>query len=292
MFHHITLREASRLEQTIREGPDRMPEWNAEIKHAHMVALEITADIPDPFEDAALAAEASPGLDEEDFQRQKRALWASATARYNESLTSVFGPQLSGYTQLTQTLNQMNIPASGAVIGLHRPPAGQPAQDSNCDDFGTPTHPGLIGYTAYIHHGTRHFKSLTDPYPKGFGRAMALQHLSQAAQVLSDPTVRAEQSVTQGENEHMHRLIADMTKITHMNLHDITQQDLAEIAAEADKAGLPPGAITSMLHRLTDDENLTTIILGDGAEHWAPEGHRSAGPPPRKRGHELRSRPP
>ena len=292
LFHHITLKEASRLEQIIREGPDRMPEWNAEIKHAHMVALEITADIPNPFEEAALSAEASPGQDEEDFQKQKRTIWATATTRYNESLTSVFGPQLAGFTQLTHVLNEMNIPASGAVIGFHRPPAGQAAQDSHCDDFGTTPHPALIGYTAYIHRGTRHFKSLTDPYPKGFGRAMALQHLSQAAQVLSDPTLRAEQDITKVENEQMHRLIADMTKITHMNLHDVTQQDLEGIAAEAEKAGLPPGAITTMLHQADRRRQPHHHHPQRQRRTLAPEGVQNAGKTPRKRGDELWRRPP
>lgn len=263
-FHQLTLSEAQHIHQIISDGPDRAPEWSSKTKHAHMVALELAATMPNPFEGKALLSNMSPGEAEEDSLKEKAQLWNHVNNRYNETLSTVMSPNLMRFPELVERLNDTDIPASGAVTGIYIGPETNP-EDS--EEIPTSTW-DVTAYSGFIHRSQRHFKAINDPYPKGTRLATVLEHLAQTAQTIVAESENPHTQFSTENIQELHRLTADMTTLAHLSLHQITPKDLQELAGFAEAQGLPPGAVTGMLHRTTFEDRLTTILADDIQETW------------------------
>lgn len=263
LFQLITLQETTHIDRIVKDGPDRTPVWNQDTKHAHITAMEMAATIPNPFESLALRSDQGPDTQEEDSQKEKLQLWNSANNRYNETLSTRISPSLQKYPDLVERLHETDIQASTPAIGFHH----GPETDCSYDEPPPPTW-SVTAYMGFIHNGRRHFKAVTDPYPKATPKATALEHLALSTTALLNQRNNPNSSIPPASLDDIHRQLADMNTITHMALHQVTSKDVATLAQTAKEAGLPTGAVTNMLHRITYDDRLTTILADDPAEDW------------------------
>lgn len=263
LFHLLTAEETAQLDRIVREGPDRAPSWNNQTKHAHMAAMHLAATIPNPFESLALLAESGPDQTEEDSLKAKAQTWSYANNRYNEALPTVVSPNLAKYPDLVDQLLDTDLPPSSSVTGFYTGPEYDPNEDQPAT-----THLTTVAYTGFILDDRRHYKAIQDPYPRGTPMSLPLEHLSKATQALADRITKEPACMPKQAQEQIQRLIGDMNTIALLSLHQTTADDIRNLTQTALRHGLPQGAATAMLHRLTSDDRLTTILADDPSEKW------------------------
>ena len=266
--------------------------WDDTARQAVMATLHQSATKPRPpmgdtwsqkqVPDAGLHSQATQATEQTAF------LLEQATARYNEGLPFDVHHSLAAVPDVENELRRRNVPPIGALIeilyvSLDPDDTGlPPGLKELADSLGSPQGGikgvmTLVAIAAYIHNGRKTVRPLPklNPYPKGFNRDTAVIHAKQAVAAMEN-------------TDHLNRLQEDgvppippfilqayahaahySLKLAQAGLHSATDETLPSLLKEAAAMGLPPGALTEMVNKLTVNDRLVAdTLIQDPRSTW------------------------
>ena len=251
----FNLAHAENIKAILDKKGQGMDRWNEDARVAHICALQFFSyqppfsepePGPDPRPELALKAEAA--------RDKAREIADAITEAYTDGMPINISPKAQEMTGINSEPHETPVTPAFPIFGINY----HPGEDEQ------PT-----AYIIYLYQETKHVKTLTEPYPKGFPQELAEHYAAAASQGLTATAFENELLEDDEDAFHIEQAVVTMMNAAELGLHDTTQADLRSILQKAKETNIPRGGRASITEAITEyDYELADTVLDDHNGRW------------------------
>ena len=213
---------------------------------------------------------------------QTATLSTDVVSRYDESLVLDISPRLKRNPKTAIEAARITASPSSMLFGILIDDEGAAQVDDAERELQEaylqnrePQHVGPLDvlekwvtpFLVFAHNGRKIAKHVTEPYPKGYPRKLAIAHMNVGMDMI---TIALDQSENTMPGANMAgAMMRDMARAAELSLHDIAAADINALLQKMESIGIPKGARVSALEALFNwDRNVALMFASDDNDSW------------------------